>query len=163
MAHGKSFIPSAGPAYDTFFKNICQYVNTMCSGASRTSSRPFTWRTWGSPCRRHPDPHREARHPAGVPHHGKGHPASGGGVPGRGERLPGPALRHERGGGVLAHFGHAAGKARGPDPHGTCHPHPPPAALSGGGPGKRVYVAMQWQNESGVRGDFTDMQSTIVP
>jgi hypothetical protein len=29
--------------------------------------------------------------------------------------------------------------------------------------GKTVYVAMQWQNESGERGDFTDIQSAIVP
>jgi hypothetical protein len=29
--------------------------------------------------------------------------------------------------------------------------------------GKRVYIAMQWQNESGVKGDFTEIQSTIIP
>ena len=29
--------------------------------------------------------------------------------------------------------------------------------------GKTVYIAMQWQNESGVKGDYTEMQSTIVP
>jgi hypothetical protein len=31
MAHSKKFIPGPGPAYDTFFKNLCQYVNTKCS------------------------------------------------------------------------------------------------------------------------------------
>ena len=29
--------------------------------------------------------------------------------------------------------------------------------------GKTVYIAMCWQNESGVRGDFTEIQSAIVP
>jgi hypothetical protein len=29
--------------------------------------------------------------------------------------------------------------------------------------GKTVYVALQWQNESGVRGDFTEIQSAIIP
>jgi hypothetical protein len=29
--------------------------------------------------------------------------------------------------------------------------------------GKRVYIAMQWQNERGVRGNYTDMQSAIIP
>jgi hypothetical protein len=34
MAHKQSFIPGPGPAYDTFFKNICQYVNTKCTGST---------------------------------------------------------------------------------------------------------------------------------
>ncbi|MDR2631690.1 MAG: hypothetical protein LBC60_12275 [Spirochaetaceae bacterium] len=29
--------------------------------------------------------------------------------------------------------------------------------------GKTVYIALQWQNESGVRGDYTEMLSAIVP
>jgi hypothetical protein len=29
--------------------------------------------------------------------------------------------------------------------------------------GKTVYFSMQWQNESGERGDFTEIQSAIVP
>jgi hypothetical protein len=29
--------------------------------------------------------------------------------------------------------------------------------------GKTVYIALQWQNESGVRGDYTEVQSAIVP
>jgi hypothetical protein len=29
--------------------------------------------------------------------------------------------------------------------------------------GKTVYIALQWQNESGVRGDYTEMQSAIIP
>jgi hypothetical protein len=29
--------------------------------------------------------------------------------------------------------------------------------------GKTVYLAMQWQNESGVRGDYTEIQSAVVP
>jgi hypothetical protein len=29
--------------------------------------------------------------------------------------------------------------------------------------GKTVYIALQWQNESGVRGDYTEIQSAIVP
>jgi hypothetical protein len=29
--------------------------------------------------------------------------------------------------------------------------------------GKTVYIALQWQNESGVRGDSTEMQSAIIP
>jgi hypothetical protein len=32
MAH-KKFIPGPGPAYDTFFKNLCRYVNAKCAGA----------------------------------------------------------------------------------------------------------------------------------
>jgi hypothetical protein len=34
MARKKSFIPNSYPAYDTFFKNICQYVNTRCGGST---------------------------------------------------------------------------------------------------------------------------------
>jgi hypothetical protein len=34
MPHTKSFIPGAGPAYDTFFKNICDYVNGHCASPS---------------------------------------------------------------------------------------------------------------------------------
>jgi hypothetical protein len=33
MAHGTTFIPVAGPAYDTFFKNIRDYVNAKCAPA----------------------------------------------------------------------------------------------------------------------------------
>jgi hypothetical protein len=29
--------------------------------------------------------------------------------------------------------------------------------------GKRVYISMQWQNESGERGDFAEIQSAVVP
>jgi hypothetical protein len=29
--------------------------------------------------------------------------------------------------------------------------------------GKTVYIAMQWQNESGVRGDFGEVQSAVIP
>jgi hypothetical protein len=31
MAYGKKLIPGPGAAYDTFFKNICQYVNAKCN------------------------------------------------------------------------------------------------------------------------------------
>jgi hypothetical protein len=29
--------------------------------------------------------------------------------------------------------------------------------------GKTVYIAMQWQNESGIRGNFSEIQSAIIP
>ena len=29
--------------------------------------------------------------------------------------------------------------------------------------GKTVYIALQWQNETGVRGDYTEIQSAIIP
>jgi hypothetical protein len=29
--------------------------------------------------------------------------------------------------------------------------------------GKTVYIAMQWQNESGARGEFTEIQSAVIP
>jgi hypothetical protein len=29
--------------------------------------------------------------------------------------------------------------------------------------GKTVYIALQWQNESGIRGESTEMQSAIIP
>jgi hypothetical protein len=29
--------------------------------------------------------------------------------------------------------------------------------------GKRVYITLQWQNESGIRGDPAEMQMAIVP
>jgi hypothetical protein len=29
--------------------------------------------------------------------------------------------------------------------------------------GKTVYIALQWQNESGVRGEFSEIQSAIIP
>jgi hypothetical protein len=227
MARKKGFIPSSGPAYDAFFKNICQYVNAKCSppDAPEWSHIPPAEQTalndayadWYAAYTPTLKPHTPAETAAknraykssrkvlsrfiqvwfrgftdivteedlknmGIPpvdtvHTPIGRPATR------------PAFEiHVRDTRLLAVPFRDQGAASRAIPYGMngavvsfgIFDHPPAepeelsrTELATRSPhllhfteeerGKTVYVALQWQNESGVRGDYTEMLSTIVP
>jgi hypothetical protein len=227
MAHGKSFIPSCGPAYDRFFKNIVQYVALMCGGASplwthipqaeitALSNAYAMWYTaWSATFKPHTKAETVAMLAAyksskkvlsrfiqvwfrGFPDIVTAEHLANMGIPpiddthtpiGKPETRPVFHIEVRDTRLLAVHFQDegSASKARPYGMNGAVISlgvlDKPPAApedlkgrteLATRTPhllhfaeedrGKTVYVAMQWQNESGVRGEYTEVQSAIVP
>ena len=227
MAYGKGFIPSAGPAYDTFFKNICQYVNTKCSPPDAPQwghipAREVTdlndaytvWYTGYAPTLKpHTPTDTAAMHEAyksskkvlarfiqvwfrGFPHIVTLEDLTNMGIPpldtihtpiGRPATRPEFEIRvrdtrlltipfRDQGStsrakpygmsGAVVSYGFFDQQP--PDPEALPHTElatrtPHLLRFREEDRGKTVYVALQWQNESGERGDYTEMLSAIVP
>jgi hypothetical protein len=226
MAQNKGFIPSAGPGYDTFFKNVCQYVNTMCTGttpewthipADERAALNTAYADWYTPYAKTRAPHLPADTAAmrdadkrsrkvlsrfiqvwfrGFPdivtafhltnmaippidttptHIGRPGSRPTFHIVVKDTRLLGIEFQDEGSGSRARPYGMngaviswiisdtppASPEAMTHTELATRSPHD--LHFREEDRGKRVYIAMQWQNESGVRGDFTEMQSTIIP
>jgi hypothetical protein len=226
MSRKKSFIPSSYPLYDTFFKNVCQYVNTKCTGgtpewthipAAERTALNDAYADWYTFYARVKVPHTKADTAAakaaftrskkvlarfirvwfrGFPDIVTDEDLAAMNIPpidkthtpiGRPTTRPvfhivvkdtrllaiyfqdqdteSRAIPYGMNGAVIS-WGIFDAPPSGPEAlmHtelATRTPHLLHFAEEDRG--KTVYIALQWQNESGVRGDSTEMQSAIIP
>jgi hypothetical protein len=226
MAHGKKIIPSGDAAFDAFFKNICQYVNTMCTGTPpKWTHIPVTARTalndayadwytaYAPTLKPHTPGETAAKNTAkktatkvlehfiqvwirGFPEIVTEADLINMGIPpldsthspiGRPATKPVFAIEVKAIRQLVIRF-RDEGSTSNARPYGMngaviswgifSAPPPDPEALARTklatrtpyilrfteeDRGKTVYIALQWQNESGVRGDFTAIESAIIP